>query len=101
MNVDACYVELGQRIRMLREMAGVTQTAIADKVGLTRTSIVNIEMGRQRLMLHDIPAIGEALGVKPDLLLNGLFGLSGDTSTRAGRPRKNKAVSQLTGGAQP
>ena len=36
---------IGQRIRLAREAAGVTQLELAEAIGLTRTSIANIEAG--------------------------------------------------------
>lgn len=41
------YEELGANIRQLRNGAGLTQEALGDRVGLTRTSITNIENGNQ------------------------------------------------------
>lgn len=37
---------IGARIRRLREAAGLRQQDLADAIGLTRTSITNIELHR-------------------------------------------------------
>ncbi len=40
----------------------MTQGRLAAMVGLSRTSITNIERGRQKILLHTLSAIAEALG---------------------------------------
>ena len=41
-----------------------TQQALADKVSLTRTSITNIERGRQHIQLHTLYSLAKALEVE-------------------------------------
>ena len=48
------------------------QEDLAARVSLTRTSIVNIEKGRQKLLIHTLILIGRALKVGPTQLLCGL-----------------------------
>ena len=43
----------------------MTQEALATKTKLTRTSIINIEKGRQQLLLHTLLDIATALQVSP------------------------------------
>lgn len=59
------YAALGQRILELRRAQRMTQDQLAAKVGLTRTSITNIEGGKQKLLLHTLYDIAGALGVEP------------------------------------
>jgi transcriptional regulator with XRE-family HTH domain len=47
----------------------LTQEALASQVALTRTSITNIERGRQKLLLHTLVDIAHALSVEPAELL--------------------------------
>ncbi len=63
------YYEIGKRIKAERETLGFAQKELADEVRLTRTSIVNIEAGRQRLPIHVLYAIADALGVSVSCLL--------------------------------
>lgn len=70
---EQCYIRLGDRIRHLRQIAKLTQDDIAKKVGMTRTSIVNIEAGRQRVMLHDIAAFARIFKLSPDRFLASLI----------------------------
>jgi DNA-binding XRE family transcriptional regulator len=54
------YAAVGQRIAKAR-IGQLTQEALAKKATLTRTSIVNIEKGRQQILLHTLVDIAQAL----------------------------------------
>jgi DNA-binding XRE family transcriptional regulator len=71
MMVEPIYREIGFRIARARDHAGLTQQALANSVGLGRTSIVNIEAGRQRVMVHHLAAVARTLGVRLASLLPG------------------------------
>lgn len=47
----------------------MTQDRLGTLVGLSRTSITNIENGRQHVSLHQLYRIADALGIAPDMLL--------------------------------
>jgi transcriptional regulator with XRE-family HTH domain len=68
-NQDAFYAEVGRRVRSARDTRGLTQEALATLVSLTRTSITNIEKGRQKLLAHTIVDLATALKVSPATLL--------------------------------
>lgn len=57
------YADVGIRVRRAREDRGLTQETVASQVGLTRTSMTNIEKGRQRVALHTLVDIAQVLGV--------------------------------------
>jgi transcriptional regulator with XRE-family HTH domain len=63
----------GVRVEHIRTALGWTQDELAKKVGLTRTSITNIESGRQRILLHDVEKFAEVFGTTPKGLLRGLW----------------------------
>lgn len=69
--MDRFYVEFGRRVRAAREKASLTQEQLATALGLTRSSVANIEAGRQRPLLHITAAVAEATGVPADQLLPG------------------------------
>ena len=73
MKLEPIYRRLGRKIRKLRIRRGITQGDLADRVGLERTSVVNIEAGRQRILLHDVKAFAVALRVQGVTLLNGVI----------------------------
>ena len=56
------YAVVGKRIAKARS-GRLTQEALAKKASLTRTSIINIEKGRQQILLHTLVDIARALQV--------------------------------------
>ncbi len=60
---DRFYADFGRRVRTARDAAGLTQQQLADRLGLTRSSIANMEAGRQKALLHMTAAIAETTGV--------------------------------------
>lgn len=69
MDADLLYVEFGRLVRQHRRRLQLTQIDLGRRIGLTRTSVTNIESGRQRVLLHQMFLIAEALGVTPTALL--------------------------------
>jgi DNA-binding XRE family transcriptional regulator len=63
--VRTFYVAVGKKIAEARKRQRVTQDALASDVSLTRTSIVNIERGKQQLLMHTWLQIARALKVSP------------------------------------
>jgi len=61
---DSVYAEIGKQIRQLREKKGITQERLAELASLTRTSITNIEKGRQKLPIHTLYVLANALGAE-------------------------------------
>ena len=60
---DTFYKVLGRRICLLRGEKRLTQRALADSVGLTRTSLTNIEKGRQKILAHTLVQLADKLSV--------------------------------------
>ena len=67
--IDPFYRRLGARIRERRRAKKITQEAMAAHMGLTRTSIVNIEKGRQHLAVHQLVRISNLIGCAPGDLI--------------------------------
>ena len=65
------YEDFGLRLQDLRKdsVRPMTQARLGWLVGLSRTSITNIEKGRQQVSLHQLYRIADALDIAPDLLL--------------------------------
>jgi transcriptional regulator with XRE-family HTH domain len=70
-SVDDFYPEFGRRVRLARRRAHLSQDTLGRLTGLNRTSITNIEAGRQRIPLHLLLAFATALDVEPVELLPG------------------------------
>lgn len=63
------YPQIGNAIAEARIAARLTQAELAACVDLTRTSLVNIECGRQRLTIQMLYDLAEVLEVDPKSLL--------------------------------
>jgi transcriptional regulator with XRE-family HTH domain len=66
---DPFYVATGKALRLAREGKKITQEQVGIAVGLSRTSINNIEKGRQKMLLDTFCNIAQALSEAPDVLL--------------------------------
>lgn len=60
---------IGLKIRKLRIRRRITQERLAEKVSMSRASIVNIEHGRHELAISRFCAIAKALRVSPAKLM--------------------------------
>jgi transcriptional regulator with XRE-family HTH domain len=67
--MDQLYREFGRILRQRRKEARLTQDDVANRVGLSRTSITNIEQGRQHVSLHMLYGLADAIGAQPHDLL--------------------------------
>jgi transcriptional regulator with XRE-family HTH domain len=67
--INGLYLEVGQRITAARKARGYTQADLGRTVGLSRSSIANIESAVQRAPFHTLLGIAQALGADPAALL--------------------------------
>jgi len=58
---DRIYSLFGSRVAALRHERGLKQAELAQRIGLSRSSVANIEAGRQKVLLHQISDIAQAL----------------------------------------
>lgn len=58
----------GRRLRMLREQAGFSQEALADRAAVHRTYVSSVERGQRNISLANIQALADALGVPVEQL---------------------------------
>lgn len=56
-------VALGRRIRAAREATGVSQAALAQRLGMLRTNYARIEHGRSNLTIDTLLRIADGLDV--------------------------------------
>ncbi len=61
MNEWSIYPALGEAVATRRKAMRLTQAQVATKVGISRASIANIESGRQKVLLHQVYLLAEAL----------------------------------------
>jgi transcriptional regulator with XRE-family HTH domain len=77
--IDA-YV--GERIRFRRNLLGVTQTEMADRIGVTFQQLQKYEKGVNRIGASRLMQICKALEVTPEWLFEGAPGGQPNTATR-------------------
>lgn len=84
------YVEFGRKLAVARQQAGLSQSEVATRVGLSRASVANVEAGKQRVFLDQAIALAQSVG-KEDL-----------TSVLPAKPPLGKSVqpSLVTTGAK-
>lgn len=66
---ERLYQAIGKRLKQLREANDLTQADLAKTLGFERTSITNIERGKQRPGVHVLYRICAYLQVPIDKLL--------------------------------
>ena len=63
------YKRVGELVHQARKRRGLSQEALASGARLKRSSISNVESGRQQILVHTLVEISEVLGVEPETLL--------------------------------
>jgi transcriptional regulator with XRE-family HTH domain len=58
---DILYSQIGEKVRLLRTSVSLNQEDLSKKVGMTRSSIAQIEAGKQAVSVYTLYRIGEAL----------------------------------------
>ena len=58
-------------LRRARERAGLSQTELAESIGVVRSTINDLECGRTNLFNKNIPVIAERLGISVEQMLCG------------------------------
>jgi len=59
----------GARVREARKTAGLTQQQLADRIGMARASVSNLEAGRQDMTLSRLAGVAAVLRLDLDALL--------------------------------
>lgn len=70
-------VMVGHKLALIRNTLGWSQSTLAEKVGLSRASIANIEGGRQKVDLDNLETFCIALGVTPHHFMKGIWFVDG------------------------
>lgn len=81
---DRVLCDVGRRIAELRAGLGLTQEALAERLGVSAKYLQGLERGTDNLTLRTLVRVAEELGTKPIALLRRPI----RDAARAGRPRK-------------
>ncbi len=71
--MDNINTRTGVMIAAYRKKLNMSQLELAEQLSLTRTSISNIERGKQALSLTMFCAVSELLHISPDLFLKDIL----------------------------
>jgi transcriptional regulator with XRE-family HTH domain len=65
-------IRLGDRIRKLRKSCGWTQVEMAERVGIDRSFLADVERGKRNVSILNVALIAEGLNVSLSRLLSRL-----------------------------
>ena len=68
MDATRAQQAFGRAVRRRREALGISQEELADRAGLHRTYIGDVERGERNIALVNIVRLAKALGVRPGAL---------------------------------
>lgn len=69
LRVEEFYIQVGEKIRVQRKNAQMDQETLARHLSLSRTTVINIEKGRQRLSLEHAWLAAKVFGISIEDLL--------------------------------
>ena len=67
--MDDLLTQIGQRIRMYRERAHLSQEELAERAELSNQTISTAETGKKRLRIENVIKICKVLEISPNYLL--------------------------------
>lgn len=84
------YTEIGERVRALRERAGLTQVRLAKMLGTSQAALSQVERGSRGLTVQQVVKLARTLKATPNEILG-----DGRRARRSERPRNSKIVRRL------
>jgi len=84
---------VGQRLRSIRIAQGMSQTKLAELLGITQSNVSGLERGVRSLTIHQVAKLATALGVSTDELL---LGRSPNGSKREHQVQDRRFVRRLS-----
>ena len=88
-------ITIGDRVRRFRERAALTRDQLAEKVGISRTSITQFEAGHQNVPLETIYLIALALGVELHELLPSIGDLTSEPMDILGQVNQDQTLNHV------
>ncbi len=68
--MDLRTMHIGQKIKKLRELKNLTQTHLAQELGVTQSAYSKIELGESEVTFTKLEKISEVLGMKPEEVIS-------------------------------
>ena len=107
MNHDLIYPQIGTLIRNRRKKLKLTQDKLAGRLGMSRASVANIEVGRQKILVHHLYALAAILDLAPTDLLPPIKDLPKTSDWEALhlpedlKPQQKEQIARLVAGVRP
>src|SRR5215813_10496815 len=89
---DPVDVEVGQRIRIQRLQCGLSQTSLADQLGVTFQQVQKYEKGVNRVGAGRLTKIAEVLGIDVSTFFGGKDILEAEETKEIGEPSPLKLL---------
>ena len=86
------YVDMGKRVRKQRQLIGLTQQELAERIGVSTSFVGHVERGTRKASLETLVALSNALGVGVDYLLAGSLQSSPDEDNPSGAMDPNRRL---------
>ena len=86
------YVDMGKRVRKQRQLIGLTQQELAERIGVSTSFVGHVERGTRKASLETLVALSNALGVGVDYLLAGSLQCSPDEENPSGAMDPNRRL---------
>lgn len=87
----AFFAALGARIAQVRKEQGITQTQLAELLGVSQQTITAYEVGRRRIQVSSLAAIAKTLGVA----VEDLVGASAQPARRGPVPKLQQQMDRI------
>jgi transcriptional regulator with XRE-family HTH domain len=82
-DTEQAWAELGERLRRSREYLGLSQSEVAEYMGLSRPAISNIESGRRKVSTFELARLAKLYRQPYDYFLGEVPEAPEDTTTTA------------------
>src|SRR5262249_25101869 len=89
---DSTDVEVGRLVRVLRMSRGLSQTDLANRIGVTFQQVQKYENGGNRISIGRLTRIAKLLSVSVPYLLDGSKQAAGFNSNEKGSAKYTKAL---------
>jgi transcriptional regulator with XRE-family HTH domain len=90
---------VGGNLRRFRREAGLSQTALAERSGISRRTIINLEAGEANISLSGLDRLAEALGTSFAMIVAAPTAPASAINEVAWRGRQTESVGTLLGSA--
>lgn len=85
------YRALGQRLAEARKASGLTQTQLAEQLGIAQQTLAHYEMGRLRVAVALMPPLARALGIT----VEDLMGEEAPPARRGPAPKLQQQIERI------